>query len=264
MSSETILILVILGIAGLAALFFLLTFYLKLLRIKETRQKKEFQERIDSMLFSFLFKEQTIAEVLTQQSFSRDMETPLFQRLAIKSLVSLHHSYSGLYSRKLEDFYAASGLVQYSLKKLNARDWADVVEGIRDLSSLNYLQSYPRIVSLQNHPSPNVRTEVLLGMIKLKGISEVLKFRHKSLFLNDWVQSNILFTVKKYHIDAPEALHLLLQSKNRSILLLAVRLINYYKAAEHYEKLAEFYAGSKDEKLRSEIARILNRIEQIA
>ncbi|MDX1602210.1 MAG: hypothetical protein R3209_04010, partial [Salinimicrobium sediminis] len=213
--------------------------------------------------FDLLFNQREASEIAESAEFVQYRKYKLFQQLMIKSLIGLHHNYSGAYRRNLELFYEQSGLAGYSLKKLNATRWVHIVEGIRDLSSLNYRAAGPRIVSHQNHRNNFVRTEVLLGLIKLNGISELMSFVNSKVYFNDWVQSNILYVVKQHKIPAPDNLADLLKSKNKSILLLSVRLIDYYGIPEHYTSLSGFYRTTNDPVLKHEIARLLTRTEQL-
>lgn len=260
---EKILLVVIFCIISVSLLFFFLTLYKKIYRIKEIRKKQEYQNIIDELLFNLLFNEKDVQEIIESKEFSDHKDRKLFQQITIRSLIVLHHNYSGIYSKKLEQFFAESGLAVYSVKKLNSDNWADIVEGIRDLSSLGYLPAYPRIVSYKNHKNKFVKTEVLLGMIKLKGISELLKFKNSKEYFNDWVQSNILFVVKNYKIPAPGNLSELLESKNKSVLLLAVRLINYYRLPDSYMMLSRVYGKIEDPALKNEIVLLLDKTEQL-
>ncbi|MCM4159255.1 hypothetical protein FHG64_17420 [Antarcticibacterium flavum] len=260
---RNLLLLVIFCLVAVSLLFFLMTLYKKVYRIREIRKKKEYQEQIDELLFKFLFDESSVSEMAIHPFFKEHNGERLFQQLTIKALIGLHHNYSGIYSKKLEQFFAESGLAAYSLSKLNSANWAHIVEGIRDLSSLKYLPAYPRIVSYKNHPNSYVQTEVLLGMIKLKGISELLKFKNSGVYFNDWIQSNILFVVKNYRIPAPANLDELLESRNRSVFLLAVRLMNYYSLPEHYEALTRMFEKMDDKVLKKEMSLLLNKTEQL-
>ena len=262
-SAEFILLLMIGGIVCVSLLFLLMTLFKKVDRIKELKKKKEYQDIIDNLFFELLFNEKSPREISESSEFVTHKEKRLFQQLTIKNLIGLHVNYSGIYSKKLEEFFAQSGLATYSLAKLNSDNWAHIVEGIRDLSSLNYMPAYSRIVSYQNHQNNFVKTEVLLGLIKLKGISELLKFKKSKVYFNDWVQSNILYVVKNHKIPAPENLPELLESKNNSVLLLAVRLINYYGLPEQYVSLSEFYEKVDDPGLKSENSLLLDRTETL-
>lgn len=262
-SVEDILLLMIGCITCTSLLFFFMTLFKKIARLKEHKKKQNYQEIIDVLIFDLLFNERNVEEIKEASEFKNYRQKKLFQQLMIKSLKGLHHNYSGIYRKKLENFFAQSGLAEYSLEKLNSGNWEHTVEGIRDLSSLGYMPAYPRIVSFQNHKNIFVKTEVLLGLIKLKGISELLKFKNSRVYFNDWVHSNILYVVKNNKIPAPLNLDELLESKNRSVLLLAVRLINYYGIAEHFSSLSRFYTTTSDPALKQEITQLLNRTEQL-
>src|SRR5690606_13521387 len=132
---ENILLFVILCLISVSLLFFLMTLIKKIGRIKEIRKKNAYQEKIDDLLFNLLFNEKTVDEIINRNDFTVNKNNKLFQQLTIKALIGLHHNYSGIYSSKLEQFFSACGLADYSLRKLNSNDWAHIVEGIRDLSS---------------------------------------------------------------------------------------------------------------------------------
>lgn len=262
-SEESFLLLAIFCLVFVSLLFLFMTLFKKIARSKEIKKKRHYQKIIDDLLFKLLFDDVHIDEIIKHSHFEQHKNIRLFQQLTIKSLIGLHHNYSGIYSKKLEQFFAESGLATYSLAKLNSTNWAHIVEGIRDLSSLQYLPAYPRIVSYKNHENTFVKTEVLLGMIKIKGISELLKFKKSKVYFNDWVQSNILFIVKSFNIPAPENLYELLESKNRSVFLLAVRLMNYYSLPEHYVYLSQMYMDIDDPALKAEMTLLLNKTEQL-
>ena len=261
---ERFILIVVLAVFATALLFFFMTLIKRIRRLREGRIKKKYQVVIENMLFKFLFEQQTIEEALRDSHFSRMKKDRLFQRVAIKALIALHDNYSGIYGKKLEEFFEVSGLVNYSIDKLESSYWQFIVEGVRDLSTLNHEASYSRIASRITHPNELVKTEVLLALIKMKGIEEIMKFQKSGLRLNDWIQSNIIYTVKKYKIPAPQNLDHMLQSPNKTIVLLAVRLINYYKKAEYYEVLSRYYTGVKDEKLKLEIAEALKRTDFVS
>src|SRR5690606_9464308 len=107
-------------------LFFLLTLFKKINRIKELKKKNEYQILIDDLLFNLLFSERNLDEIIGSREFSANKNSTLFQQLSIKALIRLHSSYSGNYRIKLEQFFAKSGLAAYSLDKLNSKDWSHI------------------------------------------------------------------------------------------------------------------------------------------
>lgn len=253
---QWLLVVAIVIIAGMAGFFLLATFIKRAVKIRENKIKKIYQKEIDELLFKFLFDKN--GELTSNPVFLANKKSALFQKLFIKSIIALHYNYSGVYSQKLEKFYVDSGLVHYSLKKLQSKNWSLVVEGMRDLSSLKYQPAYIKLKYLEFGKNKFVQQEILLARIRLRGLKDLFEFQHSKFFLNDWNQSNILFLVKKHNLPAPENLSELLKATNQSVVLLAVRLIQYYKQVHHGDALMEVYKKTKEHSLKKEIELVLN------
>lgn len=254
---EKLVLFVVIATFLTALLFFALTLLKRTKRLREDQKKADYQAALENILFTYLFENNSLEVVLSDPLFTAMKKDVLFQRIAIKAIISLHDNYSGIYSKKLEQFFEVSGLVDYSIARLESTRWPYIVEGVRDLSTLNHNASYSRIASRITHPHKLVKMEVLLALIKMRGIGEITKFQKSGLLLNDWVQSNILFTVKKHKIPAPSNLVRLLESPNRTVVLLTVRLINYYQMAEHNEALLKLCSETGDAILKKEIGEVL-------
>lgn len=240
----------------MASYFLIMTFYKRAIKIHQNKIKQKYQLEIDELLFKFLFDQN--GDLTSNPVFLSKKKSALYQKLFIKSLISLHYNYSGVYSQKLEQFYVDSGLIHYSLNKLKSNEWSLVVEGMRDLSTLKYQPAYIKLKYLEFKKNKFVQQEILLARIKLRGLIELFDFQHSKFFLNDWNQSNILFLVKNHNLPAPENLSELLKARNQSVVLLAVRLIQYYKQAQHGEALMEIYTKTKEPSLKREIELVIN------
>ncbi len=249
------------GVLLVAALVFLaLTLLKRFQKIADNRKKILFQKIIDDTLFAVLFNEAPIQES-TQQLRELISSSSLFQKVAIKSIVALHYNYTGSYKKALEDFYVQSDLYRYSLKKLDAYAWPKIVEGIRDLSNLNYTPAFNKIATLTTHQNQFVQIEALIGIIKLRGLDELIQRKESTLYLNDWAQSNLLFTIQSNHIKFPENIDLLLDSSNDSMVLLGARLIDHFQQVKNIptiEKAIEKYPSGK---IQEELGEILQRLK---
>ncbi len=249
------------GVLVVAALFFLvLTLLKRFQKISDNRKKILFQKTIDDALFAVLFNEAPIEESAIQLKDPMSRSS-LFQKIAIKSIVALHHNYTGAYKKTLEDFYVKSDLYRYSLKKLDAHAWPKIVEGIRDLSNLNYSPAFNKIATFTKHQNQFIQTEALIGIIRLRGLGELIQRKENKLYLNDWVQSNILFAIQSNHIKLPENIDALLNSSNDSMVLLGARLIDHFQQTKNIpaiEKAMEKYPNGR---IREELGEILQRLK---
>lgn len=253
----TILLLIILIFFLGSVFFFFLTLFLRIQKIREEKQKKLFQEEIDPILFGILFDEGKSENL--GSNFTLAGKSNLYQKVMIKSLIGLHQNFSGASTQKLEEFFVHSGLVNYSLKKLRFKSWVRVVEGIRDLSSLNYQAAYDQILSVKFEQNDMVQQEKLIARIRLRGLKELWAFRDSSFYFNDWTQSNIIFAIKRFKVPSVDHLPELLHAKNESVALLGIRLIHYYHEIKQLEVLEYFKGKTPRKRLIYEIDFLLHK-----
>lgn len=243
------------------ALFFFLTYYSRYRRIKKSRTKIHYQEIIDKVLFDLLFDEHTDPSTAATIFKTKTQSHRIASKLGLKSLMVLHRNYSGQLRLKLESFYVQSGLSQYSFNKLNSRNWSKVVEGIRDLSTMNHQPAYKAISDQLRHPKVIVRSEAFIALVVLRGTEELQKLRNSDLYLDDWAQSNILYNLKRTAMKPPTHPQHLLESPNETIRLLAARLIEYYQMFQHTGAIENAIITTGNSTLRNKLQIVLNRIK---
>jgi len=235
-------------------------FFIRAKRIRRIRFKNLMQAKVDHMLFQFLFTSLNYEELLKNSDFALYQKHLLFQKITVKAIVSLRNNYTGEYRLKLNQLFMESGLVEYSMKKLNSKRWSDNVEGIRDLSNMNVQKAYAKIKQFLDHKNNMVRTEAILGMIKLKGISELNSIADSDIYLDDWTQSNILYILQENKIELPSNLVDLLNSKNLSVVLLLIRTIKYFNSKEHIKTLSDYGASTSDLQITNELNQTLKKL----
>lgn len=257
-----ILISAIVLFLSISLILFVLTLAKRLMKIRKGTLKARYQKIIYRAIFNYLFSQKEINPEKTNIFNFDYSHNYLFHKVAIKAIVGLHHSYSGEYKEKLESFYVKSKFVNYSLRKLHSKKWYHKIEAIRDLSTLNYQPAFEKIKLCLGHKNKLVQSEAIIGILKLRGINELIEQISSKLYLNDWIQSNILFTIKSNRINDTGNLGKLLESENTSVQLLGVRLINHYNNADYLDKLTTLEAKTTDAKLKTEIGKTKDSINQ--
>lgn len=255
-----VLILFVILFFTIALILYVITLFKRLLRIKNEALKSTYQRIVDKAIFAYLFGGDDIKVKDINIFNSNITDNSLFQKVAIKAIISLHHSYSGEYQEKLQSFYVQSKLVNYSLRKLDSKSWYKKVEGIRDLSTLKYQPALDKIKLCLLHKHELVQSEALIALVKMNGITELIQQKNSNLYLNDWIQSNLIFTIKTNRINDTGELNQLLTSENASFQLLGVRLIYHYHDSTYLENLKVFESQIDDIKLKSEISETINHI----
>ncbi len=243
------------------SVFFILTYVNRYKRIKKVKLKAIYQKSVDEMLFELLFDENVTIEIASNSFKQQYEKNQLFKKITIKSINALHRNYTGELKEKIEEFYVKSGLVNYSLKKINSPNWARTVEAIRDLSNLNYQPAYDNIYSKLKHSKKNVQKEAFIGIILLKGLEELLQLKETKLYLDDWTQSNILYVVKRDRMHAPENIAFLLKSTNETIAVLGARIIQYFQLNQHIPALEDCIQNNPNSKIGTKLIGITNQLK---
>lgn len=256
---ELELILAVCVLVFIALLFLVLTIIKRSRKIQKVKTGKEFQTIIDDLTFKVMFDEVISDEVF--ETYEKYHLSKLFKKLLVKSLVSLHKSYVGQPKHRIEKFYEISGLCNFSLKKIKSKSWVNQVEGIRDLSKLNYQNAYADILELTNDTKIEVKKEAIIGVVLLKGIEELEKFKDSNLYFDDWMQSNFLYSLKIKQTQLEHINEGLLQSKNESFLLLLARIIELYQLHTQYDLLMEILSIVQKPKIKSDLETIIARLD---
>ncbi len=220
-----------------AAIVFLTYTYIKrALRLKKEEFKIHYQQVFDGIVFEYLFGMTSLDATVEKLRQTKLATRPLFQKVALKSIISLHRNYGSEQRTALSEFYRASGLSDYSLRKVASGKWVRIAEGIRDLSAFRLQEAAPVIEQQLRHKHPVVRTEALLGMVKLKGLN-ILTPEYLPEHPNDWVQATILHLTKMYKLPPPDPDHLekLINSTDYSWQLLGLRLVDHFQDYRYME-----------------------------
>lgn len=208
-------------------IFLIITIIRRQKKINNAILQKTYEAQIESHIFSYLF-ENNLESINAFKNIT-GFHSSLFQKVTMKYCINLHISYSGTLQDKILDFLIQTKLIQYPRKKLQSNFWKHKIEAIRDLSTLKDTDSMPYILKLIEHPNKNIATESLLALIKYKGLSTLKTLEKYDNFIDDWSQALIIAVIKNHKIVYDPVVENLLNSKNKSLQLLATRVIQFYK-----------------------------------
>ncbi|MBS4044517.1 MAG: hypothetical protein KGZ59_11955 [Chitinophagaceae bacterium] len=258
-----VLWIIILGFFILSLLFFVLTLIKKTKRIRKDKIKKQYKEKINHLLFPFMFESQDIKTTIKQFDKHYSRKGNLFARRTIKSLIELHRIYKGVYQKKIEHFFVESRLSEHSKKLLQSRNWIYKVESIRNLSELAYSESFQEIKAQLLSKNEMVQEEAILGMIRLRGLDVLLEIKDINLLLSDWFQAHIIHIIKINNFKQPNNFSTLLESKNPTIQLLVARIAQHFQKTEIIEELNCIVSKSANLKIKSQISVIVENLKSI-
>ena len=122
--SEIFLILVIILFFSLSLLFLILLVISRLTTIQRLKKKSINDSTAGKMLFSVMFENKTFGDLSTEKKHQSNLSNKFFREALLDSVIKLHKSYTGEYSKRIETFYYDSLLIEESYKKLRSRRWS--------------------------------------------------------------------------------------------------------------------------------------------
>lgn len=247
----------------LSFLFFALTLIKKVRRIRRDKIRKRCQEKINQILFRFIFESLDTKSAIEQFNKYFHNEGRLFAHLTIKSLIELHRIYKGFYQNKIEQFFVESRLSLYSIKLIKSRSWMHKVEGIRNLSELSYSHGFKEIKAHLSNNNKMVQEEAILGMIRLRGLDILLDIQDNNFYLSDWLQAHIIHIIYIKNLQKPSNLLAMLETENPSIHLLVARIAQHFQETKITEELNCIIARSTNLRIKSQISVIVENLKSM-
>lgn len=228
--SEIFLTVMILLFFTMALLFLILLLISRLKKITAVKKRGFYKQLADNIVFSVLFSDKTYSDFIKDVTYVSNTKIEFFRLLLLESLISLHRSYSGTYSKKLEQFYKESLLIDETYKKLTSRKWSVKCEAIIELAEMNIVESAPLIQKYVDAKSLTLRQEAIIALVKLRGLTGLNFLAEYQEVLSDWMQLNLLSTIKNnFPVSIEPFYNSFLNSSNSSVVLFGRRLRAYYE-----------------------------------
>ncbi len=243
--------------SGLGILFFAFVFIfrnrLSAKRSKVTHQKKILAPIISNFLFyeTDATKEENY-EYIKLKIEIRDLLKSPFSRLVLTEiLLDLQKDLSGDSRNRLYKLYQDLELHLDALKKLKSWRWELVSKGILELAQMRVLVAYGFIKKFINDKRGVVRKQAQIATVTLKheGISFFLDTTRYGI--SEWQQLKLLDVLRNFEDFTPLRFKAWLTSKNRDVVLFALRLIKHYNQNDANKSMIEL-VKHKNDQIKSE------------
>ena len=210
------------------------------LRVQE--KKKELSPMISEFIFyskdapkeekHIYIKHKILIRELLKNDFDR--------RVLISILLDLRKDVSGETQKQLIHLYKNLGLHEDAYKKLKSWRWEIVAKGIMELTQMQVIESYQLIVGFINNKRSVIRKQAEIATVTLKneGISyfmDTTKYR-----ISEWQQLVLLEVVRNNKDFEPPRFKAWLTSKNKHVVLLALRLIKHFNQNDARASLIDY------------------------
>ena len=230
---------------GLAIVIFSTIFYFRNKLRTTSRRVQEKKKELSPMISEFIFysndapKEEKHIYIKHKILIRELLKNDFDRKVLISILLDLRKDVSGETQMQLIHLYKNLGLHEDAYKKLKSWRWEVVAKGILELTQMQVTESYQFIVGFINNKRSVIRKQAEIATVTLKneGISHFMdttKYR-----ISEWQQLVLLEVLRNNKDFEPPRFKAWLTSKNKHVVLLALRLIKHFNQNDAKASLIE-------------------------
>ncbi|WP_244307441.1 hypothetical protein [Flavobacterium fluviatile] len=225
--------------AGISVVLYLLIIKSRNRKIKQEKLRNEYEQIIVELMYSVVFMDAPFSSVKDDPNYVMFLKNAYFREVLSESVINLHKNYDGVYALKLEQFYKESELIKSSLKKLKSHKWEVKCKGITELAEMNITDASEKMISISKSKNKVLKITAINASIRLEGVKGIIHLTEHAYPIDDWTQLNIINAFKKHDIGDTQGVEYLLESKNTTVVALALKLIKELKLTQklHHVKL---------------------------
>lgn len=214
-------------------LFIFLILKSRMEKISKERLRKKNSLHINQTLFAIAFDEKTFEDVKKDRKFKRNWKRKFYRQQFLNELIQLHRLYDGKIAHNLRKCYINFRLIQLSYEKIRSRKWEIKCAGIQELSEMEIKKAVPLIFEHTKSKNQTLKMVALIEVIHLSGLEGISFLEDYKEHLNDWIQLNLLESIKETHSDNVPDFGYLLESQNESIVVFGLRLLKLFHQNQH-------------------------------
>jgi HEAT repeats len=211
--------------------------FLGLQSAKRSKQKKVFNEEVASIISTAIFSSRSEELTTLIREYKKLLDNSLFRQCLINGLVLTRKDLSGSATTHIIEFYKSTGLHIDSVRKLKNRKWHIKVKGIQELALMKQKQYAKEIFRLTNDENESVRNEAQAALVEFYGFAGLRFLNVIKYSISEWQQILLLDKLRGAMPPGTGAIKNWLQSKNRSVRLLAIKVATICNCVEAYDDI---------------------------
>ncbi len=257
---ETLLITLILLFLLLAFILFTVIMVYRSIKIADLNYISSLKEQYDEVFMNAAFAEpDSIKEYIQQakQLNQKHLQNKRHARIITNELINLSNSFSGESKDNLREIYMNAGFREYSENKIKSYKWELAAQGIREIAAMKNKHNTQQIKKLSKSKSKLVVENVQLSLVKVSGFKGLDFLNETEEPISHWQQINLIEALKEYSNAPLPDFAIWLSSKEKTVILFAVRLIRYFKKIDSSEKLLPLLEN-KNSKIKREAIQTLS------
>lgn len=197
-------------------------------------KKQKLREKYQALLVDYLFSEDKTSNIpleiekIAASSFNR--------RMLIDQMIDLSINLTGAAKDKLRTLFFNLKLDKDSLRKAHSRKWHIKVKGFRELAFMDITDANEEIIRCLLSRNEIIRMEAQMAMVRLNHEDAFGFLDHLDKPFTQWEQLSVYETIMFHNLSIPPFDRWLF-SKNKSVVLFALRMIEVFKQNEAYSNL---------------------------
>lgn len=232
-SIEIFLITLILLFTLSIILFISLVITSRLKKLRKEIYLRKNTAHINKTLFAIAFDGATLKDFKDDPLFKRNWRRKLYLEQFLTELIKLHRLYGGEIALNLRKSYIDLRLIQLSYSKIRSRKWEVKCAGIQELGEMEIKKAVPVILEYTRSSNNTLKMVALIEVIHLSGLKGLSLLEDYKEPLNDWIQLNLLESIKEANISEVPDFGYLLKSANDTIVVFGLRLITLFHQSHH-------------------------------
>jgi hypothetical protein len=227
--------------------------------IREEKRKQFMREEYQTMLVNYLFAKEKSEDIILR--FKQVTSTKAYRRILIDQMIDLSITLTGLEKERLKELYVTLRLDKDSHRKAFHRKWHIKAKGFRELAFMDIHSANEEIIHCLSSKNDILRMEAQFAMVRLNPDNSFgfLDFLEKRFTL--WEQLNVYETITFHHLELPNFEKWLL-SKNKSVVLFALRMISVFKQTSTYNTLIQLLTHS-DAEIRHQAITVIGNLKLV-
>ncbi|MBT8280530.1 MAG: HEAT repeat domain-containing protein [Muriicola sp.] len=240
-------------LGSLCILYFGFIFFFRNRLSAKTRNISERRKQLTPIISNFLFygedasKEEKYEYVELKVEIREFIKDPINRSILKEILLDLQRDLTGDARQRLFLLYKDFDLHLDAFAKLNSWRWQIVTKGIVELTQMQVEEAYTQIKKFINHKRNVIRRHAQIATVSLKheGIGQFLDSTKYPI--SEWQQIKILEILRNKEDYIPPNFRVWLTSKNKDVVLFALRLIRHYNQTDANASVTELLKHRNEE-----------------
>ncbi|NHF59850.1 hypothetical protein FK220_010900 [Flavobacteriaceae bacterium TP-CH-4] len=192
------------------------------------------KQQISPMISEFIFleedatKDEKSSYVNLKVEIREQIKDVFYRKTVTEVLLDLRKDVSGTAQKRLFELFKDLELHKVSYQKLKSWRWETISQGIRELTQMEVVDSYGFITKFINDKRATIRKQAEIAVVTLRheGINYFLDTtKHR---ISEWQQLKLMEVIANKDDFLPPSFKVWLTSKNKYVVLFALRLIKHY------------------------------------